>query len=253
MANTNAQVILPSGIGDVRVELYEIGGTGMVNTLPSGDVFIEMSGNLSSYSGVFTQALDGFYQGIFFGPDELLWAKYHIHLEDTTDWYIFGDYNHATPTQLKTFEPVADVSDVSVDTIVSGVWLENPDNYTGIYSMGSGIQKCFEDILFADVKQYKDITGINDEYGVIWFKNGMALNSGDISDPAISVYNTVDGAAVFENQTLDFAGTLGALRYNETTAANHLASGEPYMVITSGTIESKNRTWKKVIGLDYLY
>lgn len=218
MANTNAVVILPSGIGDVRMELYEIGGTGMVNTAPSGDTFIEMSGNLASYTGVITEALDGFYQGSFYGPDETLWAKYHVKLEDTTDWYLFGDYNYTTELKLKTFE------------------LANPD------------------LFFADIKFVKDsISTISDDYAVCWFKNAATLASGDIVDPAISVYNTVDGAAVFENQTLDYAGTGGSLRFSETTAANHLASGEPYLAIVSGYIESSTREWKKIIGIDELY
>ncbi len=75
------------------------------------------------------------------------------------------------------------------------------------------------------------------------------LDSGSITNPAISVYNTVDGTPLFLAQTLDYAHTQqGTLRYNNTTFLT--VSGEPYLVETSGTIDSAVRSWKLLIGLD---
>lgn len=106
-----------------------------------------------------------------------------------------------------------------------------------------------ENIYYADIEYIKDGVNLQDEFVVSWFKNASIINSGSITNPAISAYNTTTGAALFENQKLSYASTsLSPLRYNKTTQL--LASGEPYLIITSGVIDSANRVWKNVVGIN---
>lgn len=129
--------------------------------------------------------------------------------------------------------------------IADDVWDEDITEHTITNSAGEQMQPAY----FADIKFIKDNVNDQDEYSVCWLRNSELLGSGDITDPAISVYNTVNGTAIFEDQTLDYVNVaLGALRFNETTSL--LTSGEPYLVLTSGVIDSANRDWKLLIGLD---
>lgn len=104
-------------------------------------------------------------------------------------------------------------------------------------------------IYFALILFIKDTTNLRDEYVAQWFRGGIPINSGDITNPAISVYNTLNGTSLFQNQTMNYANTdLGVVRYNDS---NFLAvSGEPYLVVVSGTIDSVTRVFNNVVGLD---
>lgn len=104
-------------------------------------------------------------------------------------------------------------------------------------------------IYFANIKYVYDGTNGHDEYAIQWYQDDQPVTSGDITNPAISIYNTSDGSAVIEHQKLTYASPLlGVLRHNEVSSL--LASGEPYLVETSGTINSSLRTWKTLVGID---
>lgn len=107
-------------------------------------------------------------------------------------------------------------------------------------------------VYFADIKYIKDATNSRDEYTCHWFKNGQFVPSGSLQDPAISVYNTNTGSALFQNQRMTFASVnLGVVRYNDTSFLT--PSGEPFLVEVSGLIDTSTRVWKQVIGLDIYY
>jgi hypothetical protein len=107
------------------------------------------------------------------------------------------------------------------------------------------------DIYFANIRCVKDTTSNRDEYTVQWYKNDQPVSSGDLTTPAFSVYDTSDGSALVQHQLLNYASTnLGVVRHNET--ANVTASGEPYLVIASGVIDSALRDWNHIIGIDLL-
>jgi hypothetical protein len=106
------------------------------------------------------------------------------------------------------------------------------------------------DIYYADIKYVKDAINRRDEFGIQWFKNTTPLASGQVISPRISLYNTVDGTAITENQLMTAAGAIGGLRYDLTSSL--FASGEPYLAVTSGTIDSSVREWRNVVGIDKL-
>lgn len=106
-------------------------------------------------------------------------------------------------------------------------------------------------VYFANVKYVRDNINSQDEYSVVWFKNDQPVQSGSLTSPAISVFNTSTGAAVVNNQKMSYASpNLGVVRYNATSSL--LGSGEPYLVGVSGVIDSTVRTWRAIVGIDAL-
>jgi len=139
------------------------------------------------------------------------------------------------------------------DTIITpsgaahAVWEKPLSEHTTANTFGSALQPVY----YADIKYTKDIGNSADEYSVCWFKNGATVASGDLTNPAISVYNTSTGASLFSNETLTYASTaLGVTRFNSGLAT---PSGEAFMVSVSGTIDSATREWKKLVGLDDIF
>jgi hypothetical protein len=107
------------------------------------------------------------------------------------------------------------------------------------------------DIYYANIKYVSDNTNDQDEFAVQWFKNDQPVVSGDLTTPAISVYNTTNGEALIQHKQMSFASpNLGVVRYNESPQI--LASGEPFLVESSGVIDTQLRTWRTIVGLDIL-
>lgn len=155
---------------------------------------------------------------------------------DYCDVYVSGKVQGLTDLIFVKSFKVGDVFDANI-TQISG-------NYINYNDFGASSY-------FANIKYNKDNLNAQDEYTVNWFKNNQVLSSGNITNPAISVYNTNGNSALFTNKKLTFASTgLGVLRYNETS--NITASGESYLVIASGTIDGATRTWQNLIGIDAL-
>jgi len=106
-------------------------------------------------------------------------------------------------------------------------------------------------IYFAGIKFIHDGITPSDEYVVQWFKNSTPLASGQVTNAALSVYNTNSNSSLFTHKVLNYQSiNHGTLRYNEVT--NIAVSGEPYLAVASGTIDGATRTWTNPIGLDYL-
>jgi hypothetical protein len=121
-----------------------------------------------------------------------------------------------------------------------------------IQTSGNAISPFFgQDIYYANVKLVKDNINTRDEYNVNWFKNSLPVVSGQLTNPAITVYKTSDNTTLFANQTLTFANTiLGVSRFN--SASNIVVSGEVYLARVSGTIDGATREWQNLIGIDAL-
>lgn len=167
-------------------------------------------------------------------------------------------------------DPVSQSGIVDANVVqVSGIYVDISDfgsstiTIQDIYNQASGALVAYDvatytdiltidsDIYFAHIKYISDTTNNSDEFAVQWFKNDQPVASGDLTVPAISVYNTSTGAAIFEHKGMNYASSrLGVVRYNSTPMT--LASGEPYLVETSGTIDATNRIWKTIVGIDLL-
>ena len=137
-----------------------------------------------------------------------------------------------------------------INTIAGDV--ANIDGYNiGVNLMAiSGIIPTNDDIYFAHIKYISDSVASRDEFAVQWFKNDQPVGSGDLTSPRLSVYNTSTGAAIINGVNMNYASSnLGVVRYNHTAT---LPSGEPYLIETSGTIDTSVRTWKTIVGIDLL-
>jgi hypothetical protein len=134
----------------------------------------------------------------------------------------------------------------------SGFLSANISLYNANGTVGSGLNKVFTDAYFANIKYNKDNLESRDEFAACWYKNGLVVPSSNLTNPAISVYNTNTGAAVISNAVMAYSNvSLGVVRYN-TANPLLIASGEPYQIIVSGTIDNLTRQWPLIIGLDYL-
>lgn len=147
------------------------------------------------------------------------------------------------------------ISGVSVATsnyVEDKVWNARQDQHNTNETFGSGINKITQNLYFANIKFDKDSTVPQDEYNVNWFKNALPIVSGQITNPALSVFKT-DGTngSLFTNKVMNYANVnMGTVRYNEVT--NLAVSGEVYLAVASGIIDGLTRTWQNLIGLDSL-
>lgn len=125
-------------------------------------------------------------------------------------------------------------------------------NANVVQTSGSAISPFFgKDIYYAQVRFTKDNLNGRDEYTILWYKNDAPVYSGGISNMGLSVYRGNDHATVFQNQSLHYVNNYwGTLRYNYSSSA--LASGEAYLVATSGVIDGQMRTWQSLVGIDAL-
>lgn len=108
-----------------------------------------------------------------------------------------------------------------------------------------------DNLYYADIKFLKDGTNTQDEYGISWFKNGLPISSGSITNPAFSVFNVQNGNALINNQKLNYSSTLLSSLFH-TESSNLTTSGVPYLVIASGLVDSQTRSWREVVGVDIL-
>lgn len=164
-----------------------------------------------------------------------------------------GTDGAALATNLDAVSGVINV--IAGDVVnLDGAAMRGTDNAalaTNLMAVSGVISGLDQDIYYAAIKYISDTTNNVDEFAVQWFKNDQVVSSGALTVPAISVYNTNTGVSVFEHQPMSYASpNLGVVRYNRTPMA--LASGEPYLVETSGTIDATNRVWKTIVGIDLL-
>lgn len=170
---------------------------------------------------------------------------------DIISSFVLDDIYHSNIMQYESGSPANLINSIvsgvlediaTIDEVASGVWTQDP----AIFNTGFGAQ--LQPLYFTDIKQYYDIVNNRDEYSVQWFNGGLAVTSGQLTNPALSVYSTSTGATVFQNKTLTYASPiLGVTRYN-SAASEVLSSGEPYLAITSGTIGGSTRSFYKIIG-----
>jgi hypothetical protein len=97
------------------------------------------------------------------------------------------------------------------------------------------------------VKLTRDTNAAQDEWTVVWFKNGVAVTSG-ITSPTIQVVKRADGTDLVSSTAMTQIGSTGAYKYDEAT--NRISTGESAVAIAGGTIDGAARTWRRVITRD---
>jgi len=140
---------------------------------------------------------------------------------------------------------------VSVSGIVQADVVQVSGEYVHINDFKADLTSLDTDIYFAQIKYISDTTNNADEFAVQWFRNDQPISSGELLNPAISVYNTSNGNSLIINESMSYASpNIGVVRYNKSPMV--MASGEPYLIEASGIIDSISRVWKSIVGIDLL-
>jgi hypothetical protein len=213
------------------------------STHSASDVADLVNPNIDSASGAIMDNIDSLND---FDPDNDAVANVTLVDTVTTNTDMRGTDNAALSSELTSLESHGD----STWSTATGFSTEEQ-----IMSVSGAIQDTLStidnDIYYANIKYVRDATNDTDEFAVHWFKNDQPVSSGELTSPAISVYNTNNGSALIQHQLMSYASSnLGVVRHNETPRV--MASGEPYLVAVSGTIDAQLKTWKSIIGLDYI-
>src|SRR5690606_30059270 len=128
------------------------------------------------------------------------------------------------------------LSDSGVNSIQNGLatasGLQTVDNNVDL------INNTLYNSYYADIKFIKDNNNNQDEYYVSWFKNDQPLSSGDVNSSSFQVWRK-NGTTLINHTLLNYIGNFGVLYHDE--AANITASGEAYLVTTSGIIDGNLR------------
>lgn len=123
-------------------------------------------------------------------------------------------------------------------------------NINGTY--GSGENKNFQDLYFANVKTVVSDGTQQDYIGVSWYKNNFIVSSGALTNPAVSVYRTDTGAVLLNNGVMSYSSAQLASVYTNIGTPNLFPSGIPILVNVSGTIDGITRNWNSIVGVDIL-
>lgn len=244
--------IVPSGNSQLRLYEYQPDGRLFQYDFATNKLAFT-SGILTTPSGLMTQRKAENPNDVSGGKDTGIWTYLLPHSSGFKDGYIYIQRitnTSGTPVdQYREFQwgngvlaSVVSVETTFVDQIASGIWTADPS----IYNSGFGAE--LQPVYYADIEQFYDLANNRDEYGVQWFKGITPVTSGQLTNPAISVYNTSTGSTILSNKTLSYMSTtLGHVRYN-SSASEVLPSGEPHLCIVSGTINGSTRVWEKIIG-----
>lgn len=110
------------------------------------------------------------------------------------------------------------------------------------------IQDLITDVYHADITLICDELNSQDEYIVIWFKNGIR-QTGGITAPTIQVVKRVDGTDLIASTAMTQIGSTQAYKYTASGSERQTA-GEGCLVIVGATIAAGGRTFAKALGRD---
>lgn len=104
-----------------------------------------------------------------------------------------------------------------------------------------------ESVYHANIKFTRDQSNTQDEYRAIWFKNGVPLNSGDITSAHLRVVSDSGTELV---ATTEWPGIADLAAFKYTESSNRIPLGEAGIVIVSGLIDGSNRKFQEFVGRD---
>lgn len=110
------------------------------------------------------------------------------------------------------------------------------------------------DLYYANIKYTrKNTTGAwQDNFSSQWYKNGSVVTSGQLTNPRLSLYNTIDGTVSLNNVSMSYSSPVIGSTYYTSNDPSVTNSGIPYMVAISGTIDGSMRIWNQIVGIDLL-
>jgi len=169
-------------------------------------------------------------------------------------------------TLTTDFNSVVGLNHFAIDTSVNSTFYSYNSNFDIVLSSGMVDQVSLNGMkvghftlnksnsgfpaYYANIKYVKDNINNADEFTALWYKDNSPVASSQLTNPALSVFNTSNGTALITNQPMSYASNLlGTVRYNGSLVT---ASGESYLVSVSGTIDGSSKNWQLLVGLDSL-
>lgn len=157
--------------------------------------------------------------------------------------------NSAALASVCTEARLAELAAANLPTDVAGVKSDTAaillDTGTDGVVLASG-----EDVYHADVFFAQDEGNSQDEYTVVWYKNGAPVTTG-ITSPTLWVFDRGGNDLVATSgspQALAQISTTGCYSYDEGT--NRLTDGEAAIAEVKATIDAATRTWRRPVGRD---
>jgi hypothetical protein len=190
------------------------------------------------------------------------WANYKIALTETPSGSYF--YVGTWPTGLTTtgaywvdvFDQAgaaAAISDTLVGTLL-GYW--NATTFTislpstdDMVAALEAVATTLDHVYTADVTMTVDRVNVQDEYSVLWYKDGVRLTTG-ITSPLLQVVKRADGTDLIAEISMTVVGTdTGAYSY-DATGSSRRSAGEAVLVLASATIDGTKRTTGRWLSRD---
>ena len=103
------------------------------------------------------------------------------------------------------------------------------------------------DVYHARIDFNLDENNTQDEYNVMWYKNGVRVTSG-ITSPTVQVIQRSDGNDLIPATGMTEVGSTHYFKYDDGT--NRITNGEGYVVVAAATIDGEARSFARWVSRD---
>lgn len=134
------------------------------------------------------------------------------------------------------------------------VWLDCCVYPAAVYDalfLGSGNLSVVlaSDYYHADIQFTRDQANTQDEWSVIWFKNGVVVSGASVSSPTIQLVKRSDGSDLQASTAMTQVGSTSMFKKDLTSTAR-VTVGEAVYAIVTASIDSTTRSFPRLIGRD---
>jgi len=165
---------------------------------------------------------------------------------------VLEDTGTTLPATLTTLSGYVDVIDdgtsglVKIAADVAAVLVDTGTTLPATLGTSGVVLASSEDVYWGKISFFSDNANAQDEYEVVWYKNGAPVTSG-ITTPTIQVIKRADGSDLVGEASMTQVGSTGAYKYDSTT--RHTA-GEALLVVCQATIDGSERECREWVGRD---
>lgn len=104
------------------------------------------------------------------------------------------------------------------------------------------------DVYQASILPIRDVTNTQDEWSVVWLKNGVPVTTA-ITSPTIQVVKRADGTDLIASTALTQVGSTKTYKYT-ASGSERITIGEGYTATVTATIDAGSRTFSWPVGRD---
>lgn len=138
-----------------------------------------------------------------------------------------------------------DKANYSLSTAGSGaIW----DTQRSTHLTPGSFGELAQGVYHADILFTRDQTNSNDEYTVLWYRNGIPLTSG-VASPTIAAVKRANGTDLISVKNMTQIGATAMFKY-DATGTERQSLGEASIVTVTAVIDSALRTFSRIVGRD---